>query len=188
MGYPRVPMSFLWPNRGCCFSTVTVHSENVPGHASAGIIQLRNCTLGLSLWLIHWWLWSWVVWLFCSLSNLQFHTWGMPLQVLESLSRTQYLPQINYRRKLICFGCSPRIGYHWFVCLLGLQCLLMSDSQQQGYGCSYEKSWWSYRARWHCRYLPAIMMVLFLLAATMWTSVEPMLPAEFLRSSVGGIG
>ena len=29
----------------------------------------------------------------------------------------------------------------------------------QWYGCSYEKSWWSYRARWRCRYLPAFMMV-----------------------------
>ena len=26
-------------------------------------------------------------------------------------------------------------------------------SQQQWYGCSYEKSLWSYRARWRCRYL-----------------------------------
>ena len=33
-----------------CFSTVTVHCENVPGHASAGIIDLRNCTLGIYLW------------------------------------------------------------------------------------------------------------------------------------------
>ena len=35
----------------------------------------------------------------------------------------KYLPQINYGGKLTCFGCSPRIGYHWFVCLLGLQFL-----------------------------------------------------------------
>ena len=34
-----------------------------------------------------------------------------------------YLPQINYGGKLTCFGCSPRIGYHWFVCLMGLQFL-----------------------------------------------------------------
>ena len=36
-------------------------------------------------------------------------------------------------------------------------------SQQQWYGYSYEKSWWSHRARWRCRYLfvQAVMMVVF---------------------------
>ena len=37
-------------------------------------------------------------------------------------------------------GCSPRIGYHWFVCMLSLQCLLVSDFLQQWYGCSYVRS------------------------------------------------
>ena len=71
----------------------------------------------------------------------------------------KYLPQINYGGKLTCFGCSPRIGYHWFVyCLLrvllfaGLRVSAIVGSQQQWYGCSYEKSLWSYRARWRCRY------------------------------------
>ena len=47
-------------------------------------------------------------------------------------------------------------------------------TQQQWYGYSHEKSWWSYRARWSC-----------LLVATMWTSFEPMLicwvPLELIR-------
>ena len=66
-------------------------------------------------------------------------------------------------------GCS---GYHWFVCLLGLQVLLMLESQQQWYRCSCEKSWWWYCALWRCRFSPAIIMVVFLLAATMRTCIQ----------------
>ena len=39
------------------------------------------------------------------------------------------------------------------ICLLnGLAVSALSGSQQQWYGCPFEKSWWSYRARWCCRY------------------------------------
>ena len=63
------------------------HCENVPGRT--GIIHLRNCTLGIyHCDLIPWWLGHELVWSFCSLLNFQVHPLGMPLQVLESLSRT----------------------------------------------------------------------------------------------------
>ena len=92
---------------------------NVPGQASAGIIQLRNCTMAFlrtalgdlvtpfvleSCLIIH------------VLLNLQVHTWGMSLASSGKFWKVclglKYLPQINYGGKLTCLGCSPRIGYH----------------------------------------------------------------------------
>ena len=45
--------------------------------------------------------------------------------------------------------CSPRIIdlFAFWACS---SCIVRS--QQQWYGYSYEKSWWSYHARWRCRY------------------------------------
>jgi hypothetical protein len=69
----------VYPGPCCCFS---FRVTNVPGQASAGIIQLRNCTMAFlrtalgdlvtpfvleSCLIIH------------VLLNLQVHTWGMSL-------------------------------------------------------------------------------------------------------------
>ena len=46
-------------------------------------------------------------------------------------SSEKYLRQINYGRKLTCFGCSPRIGYHRSICYWACSfclCLIPSSS------------------------------------------------------------
>ena len=86
------------------------HCENVLGvsryHPSA---QLH---LGyISLWFTQWWLWSWVgFWSFYSVEHV-----GSYLRVLESLSRTFLSSTDQLWVKIDLLGCSPCIGYHWFV-------------------------------------------------------------------------
>ena len=92
--------------------------------------------------------------------------------------------QINYGGKLTCFGCSPHISYHWFVCLLGLEFLRCRNPSSR---CSYEKSWWSYRTRWRCRCFTSIY------DGSCWLPQCGLLliqcsPAEFLWILLDGVG
>ena len=88
-------------------------------------------------------------------------------------------------------GCSPRIGYHWFVCYWMLCCrasgFCIIGSLQQWYGLSYEKSLWLYRARWHYRYFTSIY------DGSCWLPLCGLLlsqcsSAEFLWISLDGVG
>ena len=98
---------------------------NVPGHASAGIIQLRNCTMA-----------SWgavgdfvtpFVLESCLIIHVSVELAGsylghVPCKFWKVCLGLEYLPQISYGGKLTCFGCSPRIGYHWYGLLVKWAC------------------------------------------------------------------
>ncbi len=136
---------------------------------------------------IPWWLCHELVWLFCSLLNLQVHTWGMSLQVLESLSRTWYLHS-SIMGELSCLDGVLRISHHWFVCLLGLQFLCCQNpsssdmdvpmrslggrTMPDGAVGIYQQLWWSC----FC-WLPLSGLLL-----------NQCSPAEFHWSSLDGIG
>ena len=60
----------------------------------------------------------------CSVELAGSYSGHVPCKFWKVCLGLKYLPQINYGGKLTCFGCSPRIGYHWFVaCWMGLQFL-----------------------------------------------------------------
>ena len=78
-------------------------------------IHLCNAPLLFVIVTIPWWLWSWVgFWLFCSVELVGSYL-RMPLWVLESLSRTLASSTDQLWVEIDLLGCSPRIGYHWFV-------------------------------------------------------------------------
>ena len=63
----------------------------------------------------------------------------------------------------------------------------MSDSQQQWYGYSYEKSWWLYRARWRCRHFTSSYDGRVCWLPLCWL-LNQCSSSEFLRSLLDGIG
>ena len=109
----------------CCFPQAPFRETNVPGNASAGIIQLRNCTMA-----------SWgavgdfvtpfvLEKLFeysCSVELAGSYLGHVPCKFWKVCLGLEYLPQISYGGKLTCFGCSPRIGYHWYGLLVKWAC------------------------------------------------------------------
>ena len=109
---------------------------NVPGQASAGIIQLRNCTLA------PWGNRGWLCYSICigevvliihvSVELAGSYLEHVPCKFWKVCLGLKYLPQINYGGKLTCLGCSPRIGYHWFGVLVKWACsFCVSGSQHQ---------------------------------------------------------
>ena len=106
---------------------------NVPGQASAGIIQLHHGFpedslrwLGYSICIGELFDYS------CSVELAGSYLGHVPCKFWKVCLGLKYLPQINYGGKLTCLGCSPRIGYHWFGVLVRWACsFCVSGSQHQ---------------------------------------------------------
>ena len=88
---------------------------NVPGQASAGIIQLRNCTMAFLRMAVGDLVFICIGELFdysCSVELAGSYLGHVPCKFWKVCLGLKCLPQINYGGKLTCLGCSPRIGYH----------------------------------------------------------------------------
>ena len=101
---------------------------NVPGHASAGIIQLRNCTLaswgGSHRWLCYSDCIGVVVWSFMFCWTCRFILGHVPCKFWKvCLGLSIFHRSIMEETDLL--GCSPRIGYHWCVAWWACSALLL---------------------------------------------------------------
>ena len=128
-----------------------------------------------------------VVWLFMFCWTYRFILRACPYKFWKDCLGLSIFHR-SIREEIDLLGCSPHIGYYWCVAWWACSALLFGvPCVQQWSGCSYEKSWWSYHARWRYRYFTSIYdgscwLPLCGPLLSQWSSVE------FLWISLDGVG